>query len=162
MGKPSLQSRCKRATGRHQMNDTNHPRDRLLRESINEYRRMAEGAKNDAAHCRNPCHEEYYIALAKSLNDLADSLQGRPLASREQKGGQHVDVISLGSNPPVSSSSNSRGESNPPVSSSSNSRGEDEQRAQRIHHGEGEGSERSSPSGQNYNRQRARYPSLET
>jgi hypothetical protein len=64
------------------MNDTNHPRDRLLRESINEYRRMAEGAKNDAAHCKKASHGEYYIALAKSLIDLADSLQGRELPNQ--------------------------------------------------------------------------------
>jgi hypothetical protein len=146
MGKPSLQNRCRCATGRSQMNDANYPRDRFLRESSNEYRRMAEGAQNDAAHCRNASHGGYYLALAKSLNDLADSLQGRALASREQIGGQHVDVISLGLNPPVSSSSNTRGQ--------------DGRRAARIHHGEGEGSECSSPSSQDHNGQRAPHPSL--
>jgi hypothetical protein len=81
-------------------------RNYLTHETINEYRRMAEGAQNDAAHCKNVSHGEYNIALAKSLNDLADSLQDRALASREQKGGQHVDIISLGFNPTVSNATN--------------------------------------------------------
>ena len=59
------------------MNDTSRPPDYLLRATINEYRRMAEGAKKDAADSKDAVHRENYLALAKSLIELADSLQGR-------------------------------------------------------------------------------------
>jgi|HubBroStandDraft_6_1064221.scaffolds.fasta_scaffold746357_2 hypothetical protein len=62
------------------MNDTNHPRDRLLREAIKEYRRMAEGAKNDAEHCLN-AERDHYLAVSKSLVGLADMLQGRAISN---------------------------------------------------------------------------------
>jgi hypothetical protein len=60
------------------MNHTLDPSDYLLRATIKEYRRMAEGAKKEAADCQDPTHKERYLALAKSLMELADSLQGRP------------------------------------------------------------------------------------
>jgi hypothetical protein len=60
------------------MNDNPNPRDYLLRGTINEYRRMAEGAKRDTADSKNTAHRENYLTLAKSLIELADSLQGRP------------------------------------------------------------------------------------
>jgi len=63
------------------MNDMPHPNDWLLRGTIQEYRRMAEGAKKDAADTKNAAHREYYLALAKSLIELADSLQGLRAAS---------------------------------------------------------------------------------
>ena len=56
----------------------NRRRNRLLRESINEYRRMSEGAQKDAATCKDATVKERYLAVAKSLSDLADALQGRP------------------------------------------------------------------------------------
>ena len=63
------------------MNDAPDPNDWLLRGTIKEYRRMAVGAKKDAADSKNPVHGEYYLALAKSLIELADSLQGLKAAS---------------------------------------------------------------------------------
>ena len=60
------------------MNDTLDPNDWLLRGTIKEYRRMADGAKKDAADSKNKAHREYYLALAISLTELADSLQGHP------------------------------------------------------------------------------------
>jgi len=42
---------------------------------------MAEGAKRDAADSKITAHREYYLALAKSLIELADSLQGLRAAS---------------------------------------------------------------------------------
>jgi hypothetical protein len=63
------------------MNDNPDPGDYLRRGTIKEYRRMAEGAKKDAANSKNPAHREYYLALAKSLIELADSLQGLTAAS---------------------------------------------------------------------------------
>lgn len=56
----------------------NRRRDRLLRETIKEYRRMAEGAQNDAASCKDAVVKERYAAVGKSLTELADALQGRP------------------------------------------------------------------------------------
>jgi hypothetical protein len=63
------------------MNDTPDTNDWLLRGTIKEYRRMAEGAKKDAADSKITAHREYYLALAKSLIELADSLQGVRAAS---------------------------------------------------------------------------------
>ena len=56
----------------------NRRRDRLLRETINEYRRMAEGAQKDAARSKNAAVKARYAAVAKSLTELADALQDRP------------------------------------------------------------------------------------
>ena len=53
-------------------------RDRLLRETITEYRRMAEGAQNDAANSKNAIIKKRYLTLAKALTELADALQHRP------------------------------------------------------------------------------------
>jgi hypothetical protein len=53
-------------------------RNRLLRETINEYRRMAEGAQNDATGSKSALVKERYLAVAKSLTELADALQDRP------------------------------------------------------------------------------------
>jgi hypothetical protein len=63
------------------MNDMPAPNDWLRRGTIEEYRRMAEGAKKDAAETKNTAHREYYLALAKSLTELADSLQDLRAAS---------------------------------------------------------------------------------
>ena len=58
------------------MTDATHRRrDRLLREIINEYRRMAEGAQNDATNCKGAVIRERYLALSKALTELADALQ---------------------------------------------------------------------------------------
>ena len=56
----------------------NRRRNRLLRETINEYRRMAEGAQKDATGAKNALVQERYLAVAKSLIELADALQDRP------------------------------------------------------------------------------------
>ena len=56
----------------------NRRRDRLLRETINEYRRMSEGARKDAANCKDTVVKKRYLAVAKSLSELADALLGRP------------------------------------------------------------------------------------
>ena len=53
-------------------------RNRLLRETINEYRRMSEGAQKDAATGKDATVKKRYLAVAKSLTELADALQGRP------------------------------------------------------------------------------------
>jgi len=53
-------------------------RNRLLRETINEYRRMSEGAQKDAAACKDAVVKKRYLAVAKTLSELADALQGRP------------------------------------------------------------------------------------
>jgi hypothetical protein len=66
------------------MNETNS-RDRLLSGAINEYRRMAEGAKADAAHCLD-AEKEHYLALSKSLVGLADVLQGRAISAHLASG----------------------------------------------------------------------------
>jgi len=63
------------------MNDMPDPNDWLLRGTIQEYRRMAEGAKKEAADTKNTAHREYYLALAKSLIELAESLQDLKVAS---------------------------------------------------------------------------------
>jgi histone H3/H4 len=55
----------------------NRRRDRLLRETIKEYRRMSDGAQKDAASCEDAVVKERYLAVAKSLTELADALQGR-------------------------------------------------------------------------------------
>jgi len=56
----------------------NRRRDRLLRETINEYRRMSEGAQKDAAACEDEIVKKRYLAVAETLSELADALQGRP------------------------------------------------------------------------------------
>jgi len=53
-------------------------RNRLLRETINEYRRMSEGAQKGAAACKDAGVKQRYLAVAKTLSELADALQGRP------------------------------------------------------------------------------------
>jgi hypothetical protein len=63
------------------MNDMPDPNDWLRRGAIQEYRRMAEGAKKEAADTKNTTHREYYLALAKSLIELAESLQDLKVAS---------------------------------------------------------------------------------
>ena len=55
----------------------NRRRDRLRRETINEYRRMSEGAQKDAATCKDALVKKRYLAVAKSLSELADALLGR-------------------------------------------------------------------------------------
>jgi TATA-binding protein-associated factor Taf7 len=57
----------------------NRRRNRLLRETINEYRRMSEGAQKDAAACKDAIVKKRYLSVAKSLSELADALQGRSL-----------------------------------------------------------------------------------
>jgi hypothetical protein len=64
------------------MNETNS-RDHLLNGAIKEYRRMAEGAKADAAKCLD-AEKEHYLALSKSLVGLADALQGRAISLPSQ------------------------------------------------------------------------------
>ena len=64
--------------GHDRMNNRPDPCDYLLRATIKEYRRMAEGAKRDAADCESPSRRERYLALAKSLIELADSLESGP------------------------------------------------------------------------------------
>ena len=56
----------------------NRRRNRLLRETITEYRRMSEGAQKDADTCKDAAVKARYLAVARSLSELADALQGRP------------------------------------------------------------------------------------
>jgi hypothetical protein len=39
---------------------------------------MSEGAQKDAATCKDSTIKKRYLAVAKSLSELADALQGRP------------------------------------------------------------------------------------
>jgi hypothetical protein len=52
-------------------------RDHLLRVMIVEYRKMADGAKNDAAKCTDIVIRDRYLALSKAFADLADALERR-------------------------------------------------------------------------------------
>jgi len=39
---------------------------------------MSEGAQKDAAACKDAIVKQRYLAVAKTLSELADALQGRP------------------------------------------------------------------------------------
>jgi hypothetical protein len=51
--------------------------DHGLRKSIDEYRRLAVEVATIAIRAENDLSKDHYLALAKSLTDLADTLQRR-------------------------------------------------------------------------------------
>jgi hypothetical protein len=53
-------------------------RDHQLRKTIDEYRKLASEAEEEAKKCDDPAKRAGYLKLAGSLTELADTLQGRP------------------------------------------------------------------------------------
>jgi hypothetical protein len=53
-------------------------RDNELRKTIDEYRRLAAAAVQEAANAADAAKRENHLAMAQKWTELADTLQGRP------------------------------------------------------------------------------------